>query len=505
MTQNTDRIGWGRIGRALFGPAFMAPMGLWASNAGRFVDVAVVLAAGSAVLLIGTLVTRLAGPRHVGHLVAAQAATLVFWSWKIVPYEWFNSGTIDVTAGIATLLAAVWVGSHLRSFEWLPTVLGTAIGVTALSMAVTGFFGDQASVAASAVQPPESMVGVSAGTDILLFVVDGYTSPYILNRDFGFDSTGTAEALEASGFDVFPEAWANYSYTIDSIPSLLQLDYLDLSGSDLETGPPPGFGRGLIAGDTGLMAWLSDIGYRTTKFESGWEDDRCGKVDRCIRSSRVVGLTGWILWRRTPFRAIAGGRLVHPYPATALSVLDQLPGVVSEASSNGQSDFILAHIVSPHPPYALSADCLVDAPFGDPEAGPPGVGDDLAERQERMGYTRQVACVNTHLEALARMVEATDMTVLVTGDHGSEIRGQVARHPDTWTEEDLTERFGIFVAVRTPDGCHVSEDTLLNVAREVIGCALSVELPILEDRYYASIPDGAGLAEVTEKLDPAKP
>ncbi|MBK5265949.1 MAG: hypothetical protein JJE47_00800, partial [Acidimicrobiia bacterium] len=167
--------------------------------------------------------------------------------------------------------------------------------------------------------------------------------------------------------------------------------------------------------------------------------------------------------------------------------------------------FILAHIVSPHPPYTLSADCLVDAPFGAPEAGPIGVGGDGAEFQGRIGYTRQVACVNTHLEALVHILEATDMTVLVTGDHGSEIRGQVARHPDTWSAEDLTERFGIFVAVRTPDGCHVSEDTLLNVAREVVGCALGAELPVLEDRYYASIPDGAGLVEVTEKLDAAKP
>lgn len=505
MTRNPDRIGWGRIVPALAGPAFLAPMGLWASNAGRFVDVPVVLAAGSAVLLIATLLNKLVGPRHVGHVVGAQVATLLFWSWKVVPFEWFNSGAIDVTAGIASVIAAVWVGSHLRSFDWLPMVLGAAVGVAALSMAVTGLFGDQSSVAASASPRPEFMTGVSAGNDILLFIVDGYSSPYILNRDFGFDMTGTVGVLEASGFDVLPEAWSNYSYTIDSVPSLLQLDYLDLSGNDLETGPPSGFGRGVIAGDTGLMAWLSDIGYRTTKFESGWEDDRCGQVDRCIRSSRVVGLTGWILWRRTPFRAIASDRLVHPYPATALSVLDRLPGVVSEASSNGQSDFIVAHIVSPHPPYVLSADCLVGAPFGDPDARPLGVGGDLGERQAREGYTRQVACVNTHLEALARTLEATDMTVLITGDHGSEIRGQVARHPDTWSSDDLTERFGIFVAVRTPAGCRVSEDTLLNVAREVVGCALGVDIPILEERYYASIPDGAGLADVTEELDAAKP
>lgn len=413
------------LARALFGPAFLAPMGLWASNAGRFVDVPVVLVAASLVLGVAVIVTKLARARHVGHLVGAQAATIVFWSWTAVPVGWFASGGWDLGAGVAVIAVAASMGSQLRSFEWLPMVFGTVLGVAALSMAVTGWLGDRSTVDSSDVAAPGPLVVAQPGTDILILVVDGYTSPSNLERDFSYEMADTAAVLEGAGFSVLPATLSNYSFTIHSVPSLLQLGYLPPREGNLLIGPSPGNERSSVAGETGLMVWLADIGYHITKFESGWEDDRCGRVDVCIDAPRVGGLTAWVLWRRTPFRVVADDLLVHPYPVTALSVLDQLPAIVAEAASNGRPDFIMAHVVSPHAPYALTADCDIRERFENVFiSGALGSGFDGPDGEEREGYLSQVDCINTHLVALAENPSSAGMSVLITGDHGSDIRGQ---------------------------------------------------------------------------------
>lgn len=504
MTDGPRRLGWAPIFRALFGPAFLGPMALWASNAGRFVDVAVVIAAGCGVLAIGTLLTRFARPRHSGHLVGAQLAVLVFWSWKLVPFVWVGNVAGDLIAALVAILAVVLLGSRLHTFGTLSKVLGTAIGVAAISMGVTGWLGDRAAVRVADSPAPSAMIGNSPGSDILFFVFDGYASPLVLDRDFGFQMPHTVDVLEASGFRVQDSAWSNYSFTIDSVPSLLQLQYLALRQDDLLVGPDPGVSRSLVAGNEGLISWLGEIGYHTTKFESGWEDDRCGRVDTCIRASRVAGLTSWILWQRTPLRAVAGDLLLHPYPAAALSIMDKLPAVIAEAASNDRPDFILVHVVLPHPPYALSSTC-------DPKTALNRDTSDLAEAgtnsiagQERNGYVNQVMCANSYLEAIAPIVGSSEMTVLVTGDHGSSVRGQVSKQPMSWSAEELTERFGIFLATRTASGCVVGSHSLINVSREVVGCALDIEIPPLEDHHYASIPDREGLVDVTGQLEAAK-
>lgn len=486
--------------RALAGPAFLAPMALWASNAGRFVDVPVVITAGCLVFCVAVLATKAAGARDGGHLVGAQLATLVFWRWSLVPFYWFGSVAVDLVVAAIALLFVIGIGSRLSTFEWLPKVLGTALGVASLSMAVTGLLGQrQAPVIVS--EPPTSLLGATVGDDILFLVLDGYTSPWILERDFGLDMSDTVDFLEDQGFEVPEAAWSNYTYTINSVPSLLEMNYVALDGDAFGRGPDDQAGRQVVSGDAGLMKWLADLGYRITKFESGWEDDRCGSVDKCFRASRTVGLTNWILLLRTPLRSIVSAERLHPYPAAAVSTLNELPDVVREASSNGTPDFILAHVVSPHSPYALSGECEVREK-GIAVSGRPTTHDS-ALMAERDGYVGQVNCLNQHLVELARLISSTGMTVLITGDHGSAIRGQLSRDPSDWTPEDFTERFGVFLATRTDDACRITGVSLVNVSRQVVGCALGIEFPLLDDRYYGSIPDSPGLVDVTAQMNAA--
>ena len=488
---NLDRrpsFGLIAVAGALAGPSFVTPMALWASNAGRFVDPVAVLAAGLIVLVVASGLLRLARASELSHLVAGQMAVLAFWAWDVVPTDWLPSAGSEVVAGLAAVVVAAWAGSRLRSFAWLASVIAFALGAASMAMAVTGFSGD--SVTSPLPNPPVPQ-GVEFGEsdrDLLILILDAYTSPFVLKSEYDHDISSTVEALEQAGFEVPGRPFSNYPATLQSVPSVLSLDYLPVDAAERGDGSAE-YARRLVGGDAGLLAWASESGYTTTKFQSAWEDDRCGSVDVCFGNSSATGPTAWILWRRTPFRRLASEWMMHPYPNNTVSVLEQLPEEIERAMDSENRDVIIAHVISPHAPYRLSSDCVPKlsraTDYGSEE-----------------GYVGQVDCLNTHLVRLARQVDGSDMAVLIFGDHGSDLRREDVRGSDVWSDDDIAEALGVFVAVRVPSGCGSLPQTLVNIARHFVACAVGGELPLLEDRHFIG---GSDLVEVTERVEAMQP
>ena len=500
MIRQANGFGWIVIAAALFGPSFVFPLGLWASNAGRFVDVLLVSASGLVVLSVGTLVTKSARASQASHLTAAQAAILIFWYWDVFPARWFPNIAWEVCAAVIGVVGAAWVGSRLRSLDWIPLVVGTGLGVAALSMAITGWFGDYRGDAATDIPDSLGLATAGPGGDLLILVVDGFTSPAILKRDFSFDFSPTAEALERAGFDVPDTSYSNYTATYLSLPSLLTLDYLSEADGATDLSSNTATRHAIVTGDDGLMSWMGARGYHVTKFESAWEEDDCVTVETCIRAPIILGVTFRLLVRQSVMRPFADMWLTSPYPANALSVLEQLPAVVADSASNDRSDFIMAHVISPHGPYLLSSDCILNR-TPDPvldQVGSEFVSDEVDE-ELRLGYVQQVECISSYMEELAEVLTATDMTVLIVGDHGIDSRRQMFRSPASWSDDDLTQRFGIFLATRTSYECDAPSSSLVNVARSIVGCAVGVEIPPVDDRHYASSWD-EGPFDVTERM-----
>lgn len=481
----------------LVGPAMLVPMAIWASNVGRNVAVGQLVVAGLLTFALSVLGVEVGGGPSVGRLVAAQTAALVFWSWQSVPTVWFQSDVMDTSVGFLAVAIAAWLASHLKSFDWLPRFLGASLGVAALSMAVTGVAGDWVGKAVPDPTPPSQLADAKAGRDLVFLIVDAHASPAILASDFDYDMTPTLAQLEEHGFAVAHRAFSNYSMTHFSVPSMLSLDYLFEPGAS-ESAAVAAMSKRVIAGDAGLMDWLGEAGYTVTKFESGWEDDACGQVSRCYEAGWRSDVTNWLIASRTPFRRAWSS---HPYPVRALEVLGDLPGVVRDAAGNGRPDFIMAHVLSPHAPLFLTAGCednYVEGLSG-VNVGSPAMSPKVASARAA-AYIDQVVCVGSHLNALAEALEGTNTVVLVAGDHGSDFDGQTFFPLRDWTERQLEERFSIFAAVRSPGDCGLVPDTLVNLGRYAVGCALGVSIPYLPDRFLGSGGGNAPLVDVTERV-----
>lgn len=496
-TSENPSLGWFHLGGLLVGSAVVGPASIWATNAGRNVDVPMVIGAGLLVLVAGVIVATLARGRKTGHLVAAQAATLVFWSWQVVPVTWFPSPAGDTVAGLLAVAIGAWIASRLSVFEWLPAVFGVGFGVASLSMIVTGFVGDWSNTVLPDPSLPIELVGASADADVVVLVLDAHAGPSILTEFFNYDMGPTVVGLEQAGFSVVDPTFSNYTMTYYSVSSLLSLDYLADAGGE-ESPALSRLVRRVVAGDAGIMSWMSDAGYYVTKLESGWEEDRCGDVSRCIRQPSFGGVTGWLLIGRTPFRSF---RTSHPYPTTALEVLESLPGLVVEAAANDRPDFIMAHVLSPHAPLFLTAAChnrYVEG-LGGVNVGSPLMSPAVAKARAD-AYAGQVQCVGLHLRRLADAVVGTDTVVLLVGDHGSDIDGQTYFPLQQWTERQLLERFSVFAAVKAPSSCGQTPDTVVNLSRYVFGCALNVDLPDLPDRFLGSAGHASPIVDVTSRV-----
>ncbi|GEM_PF-2945994 len=106
---------------------------------------------------------------------------------------------------------------------------------------------------------------------------------------------------------------------------------------------------------------------------------------------------------------------------------------------------ILAHVMLPHHPYALDADCRpVERPVSEWVEQDTPMTDPVIRQRHFASYAAQMQCalntVRAHLPALAQVV------VIIHGDHGSRI---LAREPRSGDEPDPNLN-GSMLAVRAP-------------------------------------------------------
>jgi Sulfatase len=66
-----------------------------------------------------------------------------------------------------------------------------------------------------------------SGPDIYYFILDAYTSTKILQKDFNYSNSLMESDLKNKGFRIIPDSRSNYNYTVFSIGSSLNLNYLE--------------------------------------------------------------------------------------------------------------------------------------------------------------------------------------------------------------------------------------------------------------------------------------
>ncbi len=200
--------------------------------------------------------------------------------------------------------------------------------------------------------------------DIYLIVLDGYVRADYLKESVGFDNTDLINALQDMGFYVAECSRSNYSFTLLSMTSTLNMDYLDNLFEDVD--------RDIYIKDplrqNKVRQILADFGYQFVAFETFYPWLNITTADKFLKPDDVSTYNPFeILYLQTtmlafPYdlfeRQLAANRWspAHEDTTRFAHLIQYIFNYLKQPSPLDTPVFVYAHIVSPHYPYVFNED-----------------------------------------------------------------------------------------------------------------------------------------------------
>lgn len=400
----------------------------------------------------------------------------------------FNAGPLvyAVPGGRWTLIAGAFllgaIAYRLRSLQVFQFLVIWGV-VALLVMPVVAFAQTLGS------GPLTVSVGSAAGyqitkhPDVIVVVADAYGSDEVLEEFYGFDNSSFRDDLEALGVTNGTDVRANFPLTALSVSSALNLGYAvgeqHLSRGDLHAL------YDMVGGNNTMARILKDAGYRQTYVESGWFGTRCrSAVDNCV-GAPWPDETFYDIARSSVLRGLPGLEDARSFSRGAQHALRWAQNDLEGYLTNGEPDLIYVHLLVPHPPFFLDSSCearpeMAMAGF---TTGIPGLPEH--QNQERhAGYVEQVKCASRVLISMTELAVANESVIVMFGDHGPDSSAQLFIDGQTWTNDQLRERFSVMFAGYGPGCDFAGIGSLVNVSRRVVSCLADEPIPDLPAKAY---------------------
>jgi Sulfatase len=319
--------------------------------------------------------------------------------------------------------------------------------------------------------------------DIYYIILDGYGRADVLEELYSLDNGPFLDFLEENGFFIAEQGHSNYTQTIYSLASALNLELI---------GPEPQGVNGRryfsqLIEDNEVIALLEECGYETVAFETGFSFTNHPDVDTYLGSD--VGLNEFenLLIAGTPLELLAEELNWDPPDRSYRAHRERVLDVFSELSRLSEQDgpqFVFAHILSPHPPFVFDAAGNAIQPdwsysLADGNEFPGGW------EEYRRGYAGQVQFINRMLESTIEAILVNSPAppiIILQGDHGP--GGSL-----DWKSPDQTclwERTSILNAYYLPGGSNqlYTSITPVNSFRVILNEYFGTNLELSPDKTY---------------------
>ena len=417
------------------------------------------------------------------------------------------------------VLAAIWVmlGGGLVALAWRggswvkPASQALNVIVTLLVllnvMGIGGYLAETRVFAGASGEIPSVRVGDAGRPDVYYIVFDRYAGEETLREFYDFDNTPFLEALEERGFSVAHDSWANYFKTALSMFSTLTMEHIDperWNGSDPHTfGPIHAAFQARMA----VPATFKALGYEYAHIANWWEPtSRNADADVIYRYTQESEF-GTILFATTLVGALLPGATTDDEPEQIQGMDLQRAHVLTgfnaivEASRRSGPTFTLAHMTTPHPPYAFNLD---------------GSKPTQAEREARSSneeYLIQLEYTNRRaLEVIDEIIASVEPgepepIILLQTDEGPfpPRFAQPNSENFQWleaTDEEIAWKFNILTAYRLPGVDDAAEGftdrtSPVNAFRILFNAYFDAGLELLPDVTYLS-PDHDHMFDLVE-------
>ncbi len=464
-------------------------------------------------LLFFLLSFPLRNPRQIGALLALWVI-LFFWTVPLCSFAKTNAPFRVGNSTVYYLLLLYPIGTigilRSRGSFYFTTRLLNSISAVLVAFVVVGL------IANSWERPPVAVVGNLPQTenstqitnegvketlpDIYLIVCDAYAGDTALKTLYHFDNSSFFDELHSRNFQTIRLANSNYGETQFSIPSLLNMDYLNSIVPESDRKNVAGFHLKRLVFqyvfDNRVVEYLRARGYRFVHFLNHFQETGVKiKTPPDFMVSTTNNGDFYSLFYDTTLLRLYGEGGFHlagkrRETLTSFELLREMPGKYTE-----KPVFVYVHFFVPQPPFAFQSDGSPQRYHVESRCTP-------GEMNEM--YVEQIRFTNRSvLEAIDAIVakSKTDPLIVLLSDHGSRFSGS-----ENSTEATALRTFNNFITIRLPGEKRL--DSLermanVNVFRTVLNAAFGERFPMLENKYYLDFDTDktTEIAPVFERLE----
>ena len=322
--------------------------------------------------------------------------------------------------------------------------------------------------------------------DIYYIILDGYGSGEILDRYYGYDNQEFLTFLSENGFFTSSSNHSNYSQTMISLASSLNMQYIINTAQQLgihSQNPLPL--RNLVKGNY-LNEFLSSQGYTTVAFETGFATTELTKADYFLSPTFTLTAFQDKLINLTPLSILIRNYPYDSHRKRTRFVFDQLPPSIQ----TDQPLFVFAHIIAPHPPFVFDQNGNDNNPDMIYTAMDGNFFTDISGRDAYVQqYRDQLIYINSQLkETIDKLLSTPGQKpiIIIQGDHGP---GSMLDWGSV-ENSNIEERMSILNAYYFPDQDYSNlypQITPVNSFRVILDQYFGTNFGLLEDRSYFSL------------------
>lgn len=339
--------------------------------------------------------------------------------------------------------------------------------------------------------------------DIYYFILDAFGRSDTLKEIYDFDNSSFIDGLKKRGFIIPAGSRSNYQMTCLSLPSSLNMQYLDYLEPTLGRNSADYSVLYRLIQRNKVTSLLKSLGYRYVNVRSGWSptdympnaDVNVGFAYGNVFHLALLRNTLIGPWQRDFDFLGWAARKVRLYGLQNIDSIAQLQ-FQSQSQAQAQSQapkFVFVHIVVPHPPFLFNEDG---------STYPLGVIS-LSDKFEKEKYVAQVKFIQKQVLAMLDQLDKNPRkkVVIIQGDHGPALQNGSDGNP---SPAFLRERMRILNAYRLPDAdSSLIYDgiTPVNSFRVILNHYFDAKLPLLADKcIYSPNPTPLQFVDVTAEV-----
>ena len=313
--------------------------------------------------------------------------------------------------------------------------------------------------------------------NIYYIILDGYARSDVLEKYYGFNNNEFVNFLKNRSFYVAPKSHSNFAWTFLSLPSSLNLEYInylaDKVGSDSTDLRIP---YEMIKNNK-VARFLKSKGYLFIHFNSTWGATQSNSyADIEIEYKEGIFKDEFIrVLSQTTLLKIFDSLIVEDLAATHLYTFEKLDKITRIK----EPKFMFLHILMPHHPYRFDR-------YGNVKEHVTRLNQFQKEMwQKKNEYVDQLIFVNKKIEvAIDGILEQSDYPpiIIVQSDHGPQV-------PNINRKNFMINRMKNFSAFYLPGGGDkllYPTITPVNTFRLIFNYYFGTSLPLLEDKIYFS-------------------